>query len=388
MDRSLPAAFAWAFTVLSVAFLSQIAVSEAFLGLALCAWLVDVLWRRDAGSLAVPDVVYPMGLYALLSAGAAVTSFDPGRSIVQLRECLLFGLVLLLVNLVRTRGDLAFLLGILMAMGTVLGVWGIVQYVELPKTILNRIHGPVGHYMTYSGMVLLIALCTVCHALSARSTRSRAALGLMAAIQVVALFLTLTRSAYIGFLVAATLWIAVRVPKLLLLLPAAIIATLAIAPQHVFNRVHTMGSRRDDTTLSRYYLWRGGIAMIHDYPFFGVGPHMVRTLYLERYRDPRTPTKSDSHLHDDVLQIAAERGIPALFAWLSIFAVLGFRAVRAWSRDPASPTKAAAVLALVAFQVAGVFEYNFGDSEVLLTFLVLASLPYVEDRLRSVPAPG
>ena len=35
-----------------------------------------------------------------------------------------------------------------------------------------------------------------------------------------------------------------------------------------------------------------------------------------------------------------------------------------------------AVAALTGFMVAGFFEYNFGDSEVLLLFLFIVSIPY------------
>ena len=45
------------------------------------------------------------------------------------------------------------------------------------------------------------------------------------------------------------------------------------------------------------------------------------------------------------------------------------------------PSLAAGALAAVAAMVAaGLFEYNFGDSEFLMLFLVLITLPYAADR--------
>ena len=43
--------------------------------------------------------------------------------------------------------------------------------------------------------------------------------------------------------------------------------------------------------------------------------------------------------------------------------------------------------AIVAFLVAGLFEYNFGDTEVLLVALALMALPFVVERDLSVPVP-
>ena len=45
------------------------------------------------------------------------------------------------------------------------------------------------------------------------------------------------------------------------------------------------------------------------------------------------------------------------------------------------PSLAAGGLAAVAAMLAaGLFEYNFGDSEFLMLFLVLVTLPYAADR--------
>ena len=37
---------------------------------------------------------------------------------------------------------------------------------------------------------------------------------------------------------------------------------------------------------------------------------------------------------------------------------------------------------------AGMFEYNFGDSEFLMLFLLLVTLPYAADRVTATTAPA
>jgi hypothetical protein len=46
---------------------------------------------------------------------------------------------------------------------------------------------------------------------------------------------------------------------------------------------------------------------------------------------------------------------------------------------------AAAIGTTVAMLTAGLFEYNFGDSEFLMLFLVLVTLPFAADRDGGLP---
>ena len=61
--------------------------------------------------------------------------------------------------------------------------------------------------------------------------------------------------------------------------------------------------------------------MIGDHPVLGVGPNMVERVYVQ-YRVPEAEDKINPHLHNVPLQIAAERGLPALAAWLAFITIL------------------------------------------------------------------
>ena len=60
---------------------------------------------------------------------------------------------------------------------------------------------------------------------------------------------------------------------------------------------------------------RSGLRIIKDDPLTGVGPDMVIQVY-PHYRDPGATRQLNPHLHNVPLQIAAERGLPALAIWL------------------------------------------------------------------------
>jgi O-antigen ligase len=102
------------------------------------------------------------------------------------------------------------------------------------------------------------------------------------------------------------------------------------------------------------------------------------------YRDKTAVNERTPHLHNVPLQIAAERGLPALAIWLWFIVTL----IRDFLKRRRSefPSLSNAGLAVIgAMLAAGLFEYNFGDSEFLMLFLVLVTLPYAAER---TPAPA
>ncbi len=188
-----------------------------------------------------------------------------------------------------------------------------------------------------------------------------------------------TRSAWLGALVGLALIAVVRAPKALWALAAAVVVLLVARPAPLVGRLTVV----DASSVDRYYMWQAGIDMIRDKPVFGQGPGRILAVYPE-YRWPEAPNARQPHLHDNALQIAAERGLPCLAWWLwwvaAAMADAG-RAVRAgggWSA-------VAALAFLAAFMAAGLFEYNFGDSEILMFTLLVSALPYalVRQRLRA-----
>jgi O-antigen ligase len=119
--------------------------------------------------------------------------------------------------------------------------------------------------------------------------------------------------------------------------------------------------------------------MIREHPMTGVGPDMIPRLYAQ-YRDPGGVQDVNPHLHNVPLQIAAERGLPALGVWMAFIVVLGAGLARVFRAGHARTLAAGGLAALAAMLAAGLFEYNFGDSEFLMLLLVVVTLPFAAAR--------
>jgi hypothetical protein len=88
------------------------------------------------------------------------------------------------------------------------------------------------------------------------------------------------------------------------------------------------------------------------------------------------------------MQIAAERGLPALAAWIWMLVMLAIDMVRRLKMADTRFLAAAALGCIVAMVAAGMAEYNFGDSEFLMLFLVMMTLPYAATNERQARKPG
>jgi O-antigen ligase len=254
--------------------------------------------------------------------------------------------------------------------------FGILHYDNLGQ----RPQGTLGHYMTYSGLLMLVIGTALARILFGERDRLWAALVVPAL--AVAIPLTFSRSAEVGACAAVALLFLLKDKRLLAVLPVVALIFFAVAPARVTDRFESIFNLKNPTNLDRLVMMREGVHMIKDHPVLGIGPNMVLPLYAQ-YREPDAVNAVNPHLHNVPLQIAAERGLPALAIWLWFIATL---VVSLWKMlgDKRQRLLAATGLAAVtAMLAAGMFEYNFGDSEFLMLFLVLVTLPFAAARLKT-----
>jgi putative inorganic carbon (HCO3(-)) transporter len=230
-------------------------------------------------------------------------------------------------------------------------------------------------YMTYSGLLMLVTCAAVSRIMFASHHRVWAALVLPALL--LALAFTFTRSAWVGACVGVGILFLLRDFRLLGLLPILFGVFLVLAPANLTSRLYSTISLTDPSNVDRVAMIKAGGRMIRKYPLTGVGPDMVIQVYPS-FRDKTAVNERTPHLHNVPLQIAAERGLPALIVWLWFIVTL----VRDFLKRPSPfPSLSNAGLAVIgAMLAAGLFEYNFGDSEFLMLFLVLVTLPYAASR--------
>jgi O-antigen ligase len=254
-----------------------------------------------------------------------------------------------------------------------------------------RATGFYNHWTTYAESLQLIASLALGLMVALPRKRSRNGLLLALAIagMVVALLLSVTRASWLSLLVSATLITALTLSRRALLIAGACVLPLVLLGLFVLNQKRNVGffDRKDDSIAWRQKIWREGFNLLTSNPrhlLIGVGMDSIKGHWREwgLFENGRLPM---GHMHSDYLQIALERGVPALIAWLIL---LGVYARTLWRLRRTVPKEnwiergivLGALGGLLGFMLSGVVHYNWGDSEVVMIFYLIMGLSLVVER--------
>jgi len=372
----------------------SIVLAQLLLAVMLVSWATSHVLGRSRPS--APRFFTLLLAYCALTLIASAFSVDPVESFRDSKQLLLFAIVPAVYDI--ARGPRAStVVDVIISVGAAVAIIGVLQYTVLHYDNLGqRPQGTLGHYMTYSGLLMLV-IC-VAAARLVFGSRDRIWPALVMPALVVALSLTFTRNAWIGACAAVGLLFVMKDFRLTALLPVIVAALFVVAPQGLMSRLTSTFDAQDPANQDRLAMIEIGALMIRDHPLTGVGPNMVPRVY-DLYRPEYAVNQTNPHLHNVPLQIAAERGVPALTVWLGFIVVVVRALFRLFRRAPAPATAthqsrvgatrfsgservlaAAALASVAAMLAAGLFEYNFGDSEFLMLFLVLVTLPFAAAR--------
>jgi O-antigen ligase len=347
----------------------SIAAANIFLGLSLLMWLIHVISARRTE---VPSFFFPLAAYAIATLASAAFSDDPNASFTDSKQLVLFLVVPMVYEFARgTKAP--FVVQVIITVGALSALYGIVQFGVLQYDNLGRRpQGALGHYMTYSGIVMLVTCAAAARILF---SRDRIWPSLMMPALLVVLGLTFTRSALIGACAGIAFLLLLKDLRLMAVMPVLAALFFVLAPPQVTNRFMSMFDARDPTRMDRVTMLKVGSRMVAARPLTGVGPTRVGPQYRKFLR-PGETAQPNPHLHNNPVQIAAERGLPALAAWIWMLVVLAIDLIRRLKLPETRFLSAAALGCIVAMLAAGMAEYNFGDSEFLMLFLALMTLPY------------
>jgi len=245
-----------------------------------------------------------------------------------------------------------------------------------------RATGFYGHWTTYAEVLQLIASLALGLLLGLRSKLSRHGLLLLLAVGglVFALAMTVTRGSWIGFGVSVALMLLLSASRRMILIGLLCAIPLLLAAVFLLQQQRKVGfvDSADQSTSWRQEVWQEGFSLLISKPrhlLVGVGMDSVKAHWREwhMFDNGRLPV---GHMHSNLLQIALERGIPALILWLLLF-VIYIRMLWRMLRNTTDFTRGLALGALggaAGFFVSGVVHYNWGDSEVVTVFYLIMGL--------------
>src|ERR1035441_2440628 len=380
-----------------VAVLCSNSASNCLIGAAVVALVVCHFRFGDA--LRFPPVELPLGLFFLATLISLALSGHIGEGWPGPRKFYLCVVLLLVASTFRKLSEVRALVVACTGAMTLSALWSLGQFwrkVQEAQALhedfrtyytVKRITGFTSHWMTLSGqeMMVLMLLCALLFfAAGGQLTRWLCVAGVVIATAFVAAY---TRSMWMGAALGGGYLVWLRNRRWLFLAPVPVVLLLWLNPMGVGDRMvsvyHPAGDL--DSNQFRVVCRRAGWEMIKAHPCFGLGPEQVKAQFLQYIPAdiPRPlPTGAYMHLHNVYLQYAAERGVPALIAYLWFLGKMLFDFRRAARGTLAREGERrfvlhGAVAVMIAALSAGWYEHNLNDGEILTLFLAVCACGYL-----------
>jgi len=384
---------------------------EATILLTIAVWTLRLGFDRDE-LIAVTPLFVPLGLFVaativafLLGAGRNTTTQTAHD---YLKLLLGVSMVMLVVNLLRERRDVARFATALIAGGAIAGVLAIILQ-RLPVTIttnllarLSTVGYPTGRIVRYiednpalarratgtgvdpnafAGFLMLILVLAVGQAVASRPVVARKLCIVTAPVVGLALLLTQSRAAWLGAAVGVGMLALVRYRRLIVPLILLGSAATAFGVGGGYLSRLTGGLRgQDAATRLRYREFANALQLIRDYPVFGIGFGDAPRIDLQ------------TGVSSVYLTVAERAGLIGLALFVVVLVGLLTRlirgALRATPDEPFGELTLVIASALVAACIAATLDhyfFNLGFPHMAATFWALAGLGEGALRLTGPP---
>lgn len=225
------------------------------------------------------------------------------------------------------------------------------------------------HYMTTGGLKMITTLMLIPLIINSKTPKKHKYFYAAAFIPtVVALILTNTRSAWMGLIFGVVIIGFMTYRSVLLFLAAAIVLFFLIAPEQQVARAKSVFDFSNSTNIGRLNMWSTGIEMWKDRPLLGFGDIDLYTTYL-KYRTP-TGDEPAGHLHNNYIHLLVTLGAAGFLSVMYLFISIirtEIQSIRTSEKDSFLRDVALGSLAVFCgFLVNGMFEWNFGDHEIMV----------------------
>ena len=283
----------------------------------------------------------------------------------------------------------------------------------------TRAEGTLSTYMTFSGILMMVGLLALARFLYGHPKE----IWLLPCLGVIlaCLLFTLTRQAWLGFIIGATFLISIKKGKPFLILIISIFVIVVVFKDSIRSKIMDVGlvigqnseapfmhnlifriqstlgggsneynkapaiTRKriyletSDTFSHRVFLWKGSWEIFKDHPLTGCGFRCVDKLH-SKYPDPTGWVKRLRGMHNNFIQLAVDTGVLGLFTWIGIWFYFFIMLYKRFASLDGDPNEKGIILGSaagsIAFLTGGFIETNLYDSEVAMTLYFLMALPF------------
>ncbi len=173
--------------------------------------------------------------------------------------------------------------------------------------------------------------------------------------------------------------------KFLLSMFAILVMSYFILPSSYIERVKSIADINHPSNASRLNMWSVGLRMFSDHPFTGIADSHILEIY-ETYKNPEFQSEG-VHLHNNFIMILATTGIFGFLSYMLMFILIFLKQIKYFRNENNDTDKMlilGSILVMISFQISGIFEWSFGDHEVMTVFFFLIAVPFVIFKLNNI----
>jgi O-antigen ligase len=360
----------------------SIALAQSALYLALFVWALIMILERRFSVPSTPLDIYFL-VYMAVGINSMVFSGESAMPLVFSKRVLLIPIVYLIVANVNSRRALTRLLGTLAAVMVIMSVLGIQKYLGGLRGLEGRLE-LFHHYMTSGGILMILGLMAFSFAFLAGSIKWRAVAAASGILMMFPLIFTFTRSSWLGLLAGLTFIASVRSWKAVVGVAVLALLIVLVLPGSFKDRALSSTDPSHKHNIERVRMWKAGVEMMRDHPLGGVGDADLAKWY-QRYKPPESAV-TGGHLHNNLIMFGATLGIPGLIIFLVLslkILIMEWRIARSVPREEwlLRCTALGCLAAYIGFQVNGLFEWNFGDTEIAMLLWLTVGLALAVKRI-------
>ena len=317
-------------------------------------------------------------LYILFTFISTIFSIEKLNSLKDNKEFFVFLLIPIFLLILNSRKRLDYSLYTVLASAVISSLIGIAITLKRGTSLDHRLHGLTSHWMTYSGLLMFVFIFFFVYLFYEKKIKTKIFLSVFLLIILSSILLSLTRSMWVGIFVSLGIFIIYYKPKILYLAVPVVIILVLLLPGSIKTRLVSIFDLNNTTNKDRIYMISTGINIFKERPLTGVGPNNINQVY-DRYK-PAGAEQSNPHLHNNLLHVLAERGIFAFLCLVLAFVSITIQLIKK-IKNSINFEKTAALGALfvfIGFFIAGMFEYNLGDSEIKFLLFYFLSVPFIQ----------
>jgi O-antigen ligase len=192
------------------------------------------------------------------------------------------------------------------------------------------------------------------------------------------MLLTQSRNVYLAFFICLVFYGIIMNRRFLLALFIIVLAGYIALPAGITDRTKSIFDLSHPSNRARIVMWETGLKMFADHPLTGVADNKILEIYSQ-YKIPEFHSEG-VHLHSNMIMILATTGIFGFMAFAGFFITLMVKQVQLMKKFKPGTNRLLAlgsILVVISFLISGIFEWSFGDHEVMTVFFFLVSVPFI-----------